>query len=132
MNQNNEQPKTLQDALVRIAELENAITAYREEIRNISCALEAGDQEDIGTQARIAELEAWGKEAWLLVTQLSPRVDRAFERSVVRDGRALGLVPDESEGYRAARGIVHVDSGNPSPEDIIRKMRDGEEERTHE
>ena len=67
--------------------------------------------------------EAWGKRA--IVEGLIARDPITGRPTSIRSISNIHFPDDVGGDYRNARGIVSVPDGAPSPEDIIRRLRDG-------
>ena len=67
--------------------------------------------------------EAWGRRA--VVEGVVTRDAESGRPTSVRNISSIEILPDNMPGYQEARGIVPVPDGAPSPEIIIRRLRDG-------
>ena len=81
--------------------------------RAVSCYLDEG-QDDIR--------EAWGRRA--NVEGLVAREPDSGRPVSIRVISSIEILPDDMPHYEEARGIVPVPDGAPSPEEIIRRLRD--------
>jgi len=83
--------------------------------RAVNCYLHEGQETIIR--------EAWGRRA--VVEGVVTRDAESGRPTSVRNISSIAILPDNMSGYQEARGIVPVPDGAPSPEIIIRRLRDG-------
>ena len=67
--------------------------------------------------------EAWDKRA--IVEGLVTREPTTGRPLAIRRVMNVRLVPEKEGDYKDARGVVPFAEGGPTPEDLIRKLRDG-------
>ena len=84
--------------------------------RAVSCYLDEGNEGWM--------LEAWGRRA--SVKGLIARDPESGRPITIRYISDIKLLPDGYANYRDARGAVPLPSDMPLPEEIIRRMRDGQ------
>ena len=82
--------------------------------RAVACYLQEGQEAIIR--------EAWGRRA--VVEGLVAREAETGRPASVRNISSIEVLPDTMPHYAEARGIVPVPDGAPSPEDLIRRLRD--------
>lgn len=82
--------------------------------RAVSCYLDQGHDDIIR--------DAWGRRA--TVEGLISRDPESARPVSIRSIASIEILPDDIPHYEEARGIVSVRDGAPSPEEIIRRLRD--------
>ena len=83
--------------------------------RAVSCYMEEGYEETMRG--------SWGKRA--VVEGLVTRDPSTGRPLAVRQVTCVRTLPDEEGDYREARAVVPYVEGAPSPEEVIRRLRDG-------
>ena len=82
--------------------------------RAVSCYLDEGNDDIIR--------EAWGRRA--TIEGLVAREPDDGRPVSIRGITSIEILPDDMPNYEEARGIISVQDGALSPEEIIRRMRD--------